>query len=60
MSVIYLKDLVVEAKHGVHPHEKTTPQRFNISAKLHVDTIKAEVSDDLADTVNWSHIRKLS
>jgi FolB domain-containing protein len=57
MAVIYIKDLVVEATHGLHPHEKTTPQRFRISAELTVDLAKAGVTDDIDDTLNWSEVR---
>jgi len=58
MSVIYIKDLIVGGKHGVHAHEKTNPQRFRINLELTVDTEKPSKSDDIKDTVNWSHIRK--
>jgi FolB domain-containing protein len=58
MAVLYIKDLVVEAKHGVNPEEKTTLQQFKINVKMTVDTDKAGRSDDLSDTVNWSDIRK--
>ena|SRR5579884_1520071 len=59
MSVIYIKDLIVEAKHGVYPHEKAIPQRFKITAKLDVDTKKAQRTDKLEDTVDWNHLRSL-
>jgi len=57
MSVIYIKDLVVEAKHGVHQPEKTNAQRFKISVELTFDLSKAAASDELADTLNWSRLR---
>jgi dihydroneopterin aldolase len=41
MGSIYIKDLIIEAKHGVHPHEKQNAQRFNVSVKLTVDIEKA-------------------
>ncbi len=59
MPVLYIKDLVVEGKHGVHLHEQTTPQRFRINVELTIDTSKAAASDGLADTVNWSELRDM-
>jgi dihydroneopterin aldolase len=59
MSVIYIKDLVVEGKHGIHPHEKATAQHFSISVELTVNTSKAALSDGLADTVDWSKLRDM-
>jgi dihydroneopterin aldolase len=57
MSVIYLKNLIVEGRHGVHEHEKVTPQRFNVTVKLTVDTRAAAISDEIDDTVDWSWVR---
>jgi dihydroneopterin aldolase len=59
MPVIYIKDLVVEAKHGVHQHEKQQAQRFIISVELAVDTARAAQTDDLNDTINWSEVRDI-
>ncbi|HZL08216.1 MAG TPA: dihydroneopterin aldolase [Candidatus Dormibacteraeota bacterium] len=59
MPVLYIKDLVVEGKHGVHPHEKETTQRFKVTAELTIDTSKATQSDGLADTINWSELRDM-
>jgi len=55
--VIYIKDLVVEGKHGVHQREKDHSQRFSINAELTIDIAKAGLSDELADTLNWSRLR---
>jgi FolB domain-containing protein len=57
-SVIYLKNLTVEAKHGVHPHEKTTPQRFVFNLEVAIDISRAAVSDDLTDTLDYSVLRQ--
>lgn len=59
MSVIYIKDLIIEAKHGVHQREKDNSQRFSINAELTIDTTQAGISDDLADTLDWSWIRTI-
>jgi len=58
MLIIYIKDLVVEAKHGVHAHEKVATQRFNINVELTIDSEKASLTDDLNDTIDWSLLRK--
>jgi len=58
MSILFLKDLVVSAKHGVHPHEKQNPQRFNISVELTIDTSKSAQTDNISDTLNWSELRQ--
>lgn len=58
MTVIYIKDLVVEAKHGVHEAEKKHPQRFVFNVDLTVDGGSAGVSDDLADTPDYDKLRQ--
>jgi dihydroneopterin aldolase len=60
MAVIYIKDLVVSGKHGVHPHEKEHAQRFSVGVELTVSTAamaQAAASDDLADTIDYSVVR---
>jgi dihydroneopterin aldolase len=57
MTVIYIKDLVVEGRHGVHQREKDNPQRFSINVEATIDNAKAGLSDDLADTLDWSRLR---
>jgi dihydroneopterin aldolase len=54
---LYIKDLVVAGKHGVHDHEKESPQRFKITVELSVGASKAAVSDNLADTLDWSQLK---
>jgi dihydroneopterin aldolase len=58
MSSIFLHNLVVEAKHGIHPHEKEKAQRFNISLDLEVDTLIAFESDNINDTISYSWLRQ--
>jgi dihydroneopterin aldolase len=58
MASIFIKNLIIEAKHGVHPQEKQTAQRFRISVEVVMDTTRAGVSDDLADTIDWSTLRQ--
>lgn len=54
---VFIKDLVVTGRHGVHQHEKETPQRFKITIVLDMPDSKASVSDDLADTVDYLRLR---
>jgi dihydroneopterin aldolase len=53
MSSLYIKDLIIEAKHGMHDHEKQTKQRFLVSVELILDLSRAGQSDDLADSLDW-------
>jgi FolB domain-containing protein len=57
MAIIYIKDLVVSGRHGVHPSEKEHAQRFSITVELTVDVSKAATSDNLDDTINYSVVR---
>jgi dihydroneopterin aldolase len=54
--IIYIRDLVVSGKHGVHDHEKTTAQKFSITIEMDVATT-ANHNDELTNTVDWSHVR---
>jgi dihydroneopterin aldolase len=58
MIELFIKDLIVEGKHGVHEHEKINPQRFKISVRLYLKETQPNISDELEDTVNWSAARK--
>jgi dihydroneopterin aldolase len=57
MSSLHIKDLMIEAKHGVHAHEKQTAQRFLVSVELTLDLSKAAQSDNLDDSLDWSQLR---
>ncbi|MDB5167596.1 MAG: folB [Candidatus Saccharibacteria bacterium] len=58
MSKIYLKDLVIDAKHGVYDHEKVTEQRFKIDLTLEVDNELAFESDNVSDTIDYAYVRQ--
>jgi dihydroneopterin aldolase len=58
LAIIYLKDLIVEATHGLHQHEKEQVQRFKINVEVSFDASNAVRSDDIKDTVNWSDLRQ--
>ncbi len=50
---IQLRGLTVFGRHGVLAAERAEGQAFVVDAVLHVDTRRAAVSDDLADTVDY-------
>lgn len=54
MNKIIIRGLEVSACHGVRDFEKTAPQPFIFDADIYFDFHSAYLSDDLADTVNYS------
>jgi len=58
VATIFIRDLVVNGRHGVHEHEKTTPQPFKLSVELEFDTSHAQQSDDIGDTLDYSAMRQ--
>lgn len=48
-----------EARHGVFPHEKETPQPFEVDVVLHADLSRAAAHDDLEATVDYAALRDL-
>jgi dihydroneopterin aldolase len=55
---LFIKDLIVEGKHGVQDSEKLNPQDFKISVHITWDKTEPNISDKLEDTLNWSMLRK--
>ena len=55
--IIYIRDLIIKAKHGFHDYEKVRSQRFKINIELTVKNDQAAISDKLEDTINWSEVR---
>jgi FolB domain-containing protein len=56
-DIMHIKNLVVSGKHGVYPEEKLREQRFQIDLELQFDFSKAQASDNVEDTYDWSRIR---
>lgn len=54
MSTISLEGMVFHSYHGCLPEEKVTGNTFIIDLYIDADTAKAEDTDDLNDTVNYS------
>lgn len=49
-----LLGLRFDARHGVHPEEKETPQPFEVDLVLHADLSDAAKADDLARGVDYA------
>jgi 7,8-dihydroneopterin aldolase/epimerase/oxygenase len=57
---IFLKGLVVHARHGVMRYEGKVGQNFVIDIELTVDLQKAARSDRLADTVSYGTVAEFA
>ncbi len=58
-GTIILKDYEVVACHGVNPEEKVNPQRFLFTVKVDTDFALSASSDNLANTVSYSVVKKV-
>ena len=58
-GTIILKDYEVVACHGVNPEEKVNPQRFLFTVKVDTDFALSASSDNLANTVSYSAVKKV-
>ena len=56
LDVIALRGITAEAVHGVLEKEGNAPQTFTVDLLLWVDTDRAALSDDIADTVSYAEI----
>lgn len=59
MARIKLEQMEFYAFHGVLEHEKQYGNTFLVTLEMEVDTLKAEKSDQLNDTVNYAAIYRL-
>lgn len=57
-DTIFIRGLVVHARHGVMEHETAVGQRFVIDLELASDLSESSRSDKLADTVSYSEVVK--
>ena len=55
-DTIFIKGLVIHARHGVMEHETEVGQRFVIDLELYADLQESSRSDKLADTVSYSNV----
>lgn len=56
LDVIALRGITAEAVHGVLEKEWDAPQTFTVDLLLWVDTDRAALSDNIADTVSYAEI----
>ena len=57
MSKIYLNNMEFMAKHGVLPHEQTTPQKFIVDMVIVADCVaQSGLTDTLDDTINYAAV----
>lgn len=59
MSTIFLKNLVITAKHGVYDSEKVIEQRFKINLELEADNDLSSESDNVKDTIDYAYVRQV-
>ena len=57
-DTVFLERMQFYGYHGHNPEERTLGQRFEVDVALETSTIAAGLSDDLADTVNYSAVFK--
>ena len=55
-DTIFVKGLVVHARHGVMKHETEVGQRFVIDLELYTDLSEPSRSDRLVDTVSYADV----
>lgn len=55
-DIIFIKGLLVHARHGVMDHEAEVGQRFVIDLELFIDLSESSQSDKLMDTVSYSSV----
>jgi dihydroneopterin aldolase len=55
-DIIFIKGVVVHARHGVMKHETEVGQRFVIDLELYADLSDSSRTDRLADTVSYSSV----
>lgn len=55
-DTIFIRGLLIHARHGVMEHEAEVGQRFVIDLELSVDLADSSRTDKLADTVSYSDV----
>lgn len=55
---IYIKDLILPALIGIHPHEKNVRQKISINIELTTPDDKSSIEDNIENVVSYEHIVK--
>jgi len=58
IDTVFLERMQFYGYHGQNPEERTLGQRFEVDISLETSTRDAGMSDELADTVNYSAVFK--
>lgn len=53
---IYIKDLILSALIGIHPHEKNERQKISINIELTTPDDKNNIKDNIENVVSYEHI----
>jgi len=56
MSVITLNEMEFHAFHGCLSHEKELGNTFRVTLSISIDTARAGITDNLADTLNYQKV----
>lgn len=56
MDTIFIKGVLIHARHGLLDHEAEVGQRFVIDLELSIDLSESSRTDRLADTVSYSDV----
>ena len=57
---IELLGMAFQGKHGVRPAEREQAQEFKVDIELGADLAQAARSDQLADTVDYTRVRRIA
>ena len=55
-DIIFIRGVVIHARHGVLEHESEVGQRFVIDLELDIDLSDSSRTDRLSDTVSYSNV----
>ena len=53
LTVIELENMEFQAFHGCYPLEQIVGNRFRVNVRIEADLSKAELSDEVSDTINY-------
>lgn len=59
MAIIKLSGMDFKAFHGLYPEERQNGNRFTVDISFEADTTRAEVSDAIDDTIDYSALYSL-
>ena len=57
---IELRGMSFQGRHGVRPAEREHPQEFKVDVDVEADLSAAASSDQLADTVDYTQVRRIA